>query len=66
MHPKLFWIRPPADAQTPTMFCLVTGGAGFIGSHSVDRLLAEGARVRVLDDLSSGKREKLPAAHPDL
>ena len=48
------------------MFCLVTGGAGFIGSHSVDRLLAEGARVRVLDDLSSGKRENLPAAHPDL
>ena len=33
---------------------LVTGGASFIGSHLVDRLLALGARVRVADDLSSG------------
>src|SRR3989338_5509278 len=38
---------------------LVTGGAGFIGSHVVDRLLAEGHAVRVLDDLSSGKLENL-------
>ena len=34
---------------------LVTGGAGFIGSHMVDRLLAEGYRVIIVDDLSSGK-----------
>jgi UDP-glucose 4-epimerase len=42
------------------MFTLVTGGAGFIGSHSVEQLLAAGARVRVLDNLSSGKASNLP------
>lgn len=38
---------------------LVTGGAGFIGSHVVDALIAEGQRVVVVDDLSSGKEENL-------
>ena len=38
---------------------LVTGGCGFIGSHLVDRLLAEGAQVVVLDDLSTGRKENL-------
>lgn len=38
---------------------LVTGGGGFIGSHTVDRLLREGAQVIVLDDFSSGRRENL-------
>ncbi|MBI3457758.1 MAG: SDR family oxidoreductase [Candidatus Rokubacteria bacterium] len=38
---------------------LVTGGAGFIGSHMVDRLLAEGFRVRAVDNLSCGRRENL-------
>ena len=38
---------------------LVTGGAGFIGSHVVDRLVEEGARVVVLDNLSSGSKENL-------
>jgi len=41
---------------------LVTGGAGFIGSHVTARLLAEGARVRVLDNLSTGSLANLPDA----
>jgi UDP-glucose 4-epimerase len=40
---------------------LVTGGAGFIGSHLVDRLVVEGYRVRVVDNLSSGKLENIGA-----
>ena len=45
------------------MRALVTGGAGFIGSHVVDALAARGDEVLVLDDLSSGKRENVnPAA----
>src|ERR1700756_5605410 len=38
------------------MHCLVTGGAGFIGSNLVDALVARGDEVVVVDDLSSGKR----------
>jgi UDP-glucose 4-epimerase len=40
-------------------FALVTGGAGFIGSHLVDRLVSDGWRVRVLDNFSSGRMENV-------
>ncbi|HEY8844820.1 MAG TPA: NAD-dependent epimerase/dehydratase family protein, partial [Gaiellaceae bacterium] len=42
------------------MRAIVTGGAGFIGSHVVEALLARGDEVLVLDDLSTGKRENVP------
>ena len=44
------------------MRALVTGGAGFIGSHVVDALAARGDEVLVIDDLSSGRRENLAGA----
>ncbi|NBF15924.1 NAD-dependent epimerase/dehydratase family protein [Pseudomonas sp. Fl4BN2] len=43
---------------------LVTGGAGFIGSNLVDALLAKGHAVRILDDMSTGKRCNLPMDNP--
>ena len=42
------------------MRAIVTGGAGFIGSHVVEALLARGDEVTVVDDLSNGKRENVP------
>lgn len=45
---------------------LITGGAGFIGSHLVDALLERGHAVRVLDNLSTGKRSNLPLDNPRL
>jgi UDP-glucose 4-epimerase len=44
------------------MRALVTGGAGFIGSHVVDALLARGDEVVAIDDLSTGRRQNLEAA----
>ena len=41
------------------MRCVVTGGAGFIGSNLVDALLGRGDEVVVVDDLSTGKRENV-------
>lgn len=41
------------------MIALITGGAGFIGSHLADRLIADGHRVRVLDDLSTGSMSNI-------
>lgn len=45
---------------------LISGGAGFIGSHLADLLLARGDSVTVVDNLSTGRRSNLPATHPRL
>lgn len=56
------------SGRTPAMprRVLVTGGAGFIGSHLSERLLARGDAVTVVDDLSTGRRSNLPSAHTGL
>jgi UDP-glucose 4-epimerase len=59
--------QPPArtDNATPRR-SLVTGGAGFIGSHLVHALLRRGDHVTVVDNLSTGRRINLPHHHPRL
>jgi UDP-glucose 4-epimerase len=49
----------PVAMKSPREFDVVTGGAGFIGSHLVDRLLADGRHVRVIDNFAVGRRANL-------
>ncbi|GAB0058372.1 UDP-glucose 4-epimerase [Candidatus Magnetaquicoccaceae bacterium FCR-1] len=55
-------------ASIPKPIAVVTGGAGFIGSHMTDLLLREGYQVRVIDNLSGGRESNLAhaASNPDL
>lgn len=52
---------PASPGTSPTRRVLVSGGSGFIGSHLVERLLARGDEVTVVDDLSTGRRRNMPA-----
>lgn len=55
----------PTSTDVDARTVLVTGGAGFIGSHLVEALLAEGRTVVVADDLSTGRRSNLAAAEAE-
>ncbi|MBL8759714.1 MAG: NAD-dependent epimerase/dehydratase family protein [Phycisphaerae bacterium] len=52
---------PASPGSTPARRVLVSGGSGFIGSHLVERLLARGDEVTVVDDLSTGRKRNMPA-----
>ena len=56
-------MRQPAQSATMApMNILITGGAGFIGSHVAEAYLAQGHRVVILDDLSTGREANIPPA----
>lgn len=60
--PHAVSVEPGSSARR----ALVSGGAGFIGSHLVERLLERGDRVTVVDNLTTGRRCNLPEDHPHL
>lgn len=51
--------RVPLGLKSKRLRVLVTGGAGFVGSHLVDRLIARGDSVLVVDNLFTGRKENL-------
>ncbi len=61
-HARTSPFNRPRDPERPTVRCVVTGGAGFIGSGLTDALIARGDEVLVFDDLSTGREQNLRGA----
>jgi len=51
------------EGKEELMKSLITGGAGFIGSHLSEALLSQGHKINVVDDLSTGSLENIQAVH---